>query len=319
MNPPAGSAALAASVSDEVDACALAAMGQWRDARVRANDAALKLGTGGDTLRGYRSFWLYLAAVWADHAGATSTDHTLHRNALAFVAQAEAAAKPSTWIRELAPLPNTVRQELPAASATAAATVAARLRTTTVPKVASLTAEVLAGLKERAPTIYEPALTKLGAMLGAEALKPPGSGRCDSTWCWGNHLWLALDAKSDHEPTGLVPHKDVRQAGDQLRLLAADRDVPSIPPDSAIVIISPKPAVDPTAAAGAEPHVHIVHPREVSTLAEAAGRAWTKLVSRRSGLTDAQLRDLVADRFSQEGLLPEQVRERLTVEPVASQ
>jgi hypothetical protein len=53
----------------------------------------------------------------------------------------------------------------------------------------------LAALKERKPTVYEPAMTKLGYLLGAEAQKPPGSGRCDSTWCWDHHLWLAIDAR----------------------------------------------------------------------------------------------------------------------------
>ncbi|WP_349876206.1 DEAD/DEAH box helicase [Micromonospora sp. HUAS YX12] len=318
VTPPAGSKALAAAVKDEVEACALAGMGEWKEASARANEAALKLGKGGDALRGYRSFWLYLAAVWADQAGTVTTDHTLRQSALAYRAQAEAAAKPSMWIRELAPLPSSQPQALSSASAVAVAAVAARLQSTSIPKVAALTAETLSALRERKPTVYEPALTKLGFMLGADAQKPPGSGRCDSTWCWDHQLWLAIDAKSDHEPAGLVPQKDIRQAGDQLRLLKADRQAADIPPDSATVIVSPKPAVDPTGAAGAEPHVHVIHPDGVLALAEAAARAWDALASKRAGLKESQLRELVADHFSQEGLLPEQVRDRLTANPVAS-
>lgn len=104
---------------------------------------------------------------------------------------------------------------------------------------------MLAALKERKPTVYETALTKLGYLLGAEAQKPPASGRCDSTWCWDHHLWLAIDAKSDHEPSGLVSQKDIRQAGDQLRLLKSDRTVADIPPDSATVIVSPNRPLTP--------------------------------------------------------------------------
>ncbi|WP_028569025.1 hypothetical protein [Salinispora tropica] len=178
---------------------------------------------------------------------------------------------------------------------------------------------MLAALKERKPTVYETALTKLGYLLGAEAQKPPASDRCDSTWCWDHHLWLAIDAKSDHEPSGLVSQKDIRQAGDQLRLLKSDRTVADIPPDSATVIVSPKPAVDPTGAAGTEAHVHVIHPDVVLGLAEAAARAWGDLMAQRPGLDDNQLRALVAGHFSQEGLLPEQVRDRLTANPVEIQ
>ncbi|MFK5282224.1 hypothetical protein ACI3PL_21950, partial [Lacticaseibacillus paracasei] len=86
-------------------------------------------------------------------------------------------------------------------------------------------------------------MTKLGTLVGAAAVKPAGDGRCDSTWCWDNELWLALEAKSNHDPTGVVPHKDVRQANDQLRLLAAERGVGIAPVGSATIIISPKPGV----------------------------------------------------------------------------
>ena len=149
-------------------------------------------------------------------------------------------------------------------------------------------------------------------MLGATAEKPPGSGRCDSTWCWNNDLWIALDAKSDHERGGLVPLKDVRQANDQLRLLATARGADVIPPDSIALVVSPKPAVDPNAVAAAEPHVHLTHVDVVHELAETVGRAWRNLLSDRAGRSDVQLRDLVAERLSQHGLLPEQVHDRLT-------
>ncbi len=177
---------------------------------------------------------------------------------------------------------------------------------------------MLAGLRQREPPIYEPELTQLGLMLGATAEKPAGSGRCDSTWCWNNDLWIALDAKSDHEPTGVVPLKDVRQANDQLRLLLTARGADVIPPDSIAVIISPKPAVDPTAVAAAELHVYLAHLDVVHELAEAVGRAWRELLPDRVGRSESQLRDLVADRFSQYGLLPEQIRDRLTATPVHS-
>jgi hypothetical protein len=315
---PAGTDALTTSVPDEIAACAYAGSGKWREASAKAAEAAMKLGAGGDALRGYRSFWLYLAAVWADQAGATGSDPAQRQHTRTLLDQAEAAAKPATWIRDLAALPDAPRLPLTPAAASAVAMVAARLQSTTAPKAEAAITAMLAGLQQRTPSIYEPELTQLGLMLGAAAEKPAGSGRADSTWCWNNDLWIALDAKSDHKPTGLVPLKDVRQANDQLRLLAAARGADVIPPDSVTVIISPKPAVDPTAIAAAEPHVHLVHPDIVHELAEAAGRAWRELLPDRAGRSDPQLRELVAECFSQHGLLPEQIHDRLTTTPVRS-
>lgn len=105
-----------------------------------------------------------------------------------------------------------------------------------------------AGLLATAPGQYEPALNTLGTLIGATAYKPAPNGRCDSVWLWGNELWLALEAKSDHQPTGVVSQGDVRQANDQLRLLAGDRGVPVSPPDSATILISPNPASTKTAS-----------------------------------------------------------------------
>jgi hypothetical protein len=119
---------------------------------------------------------------------------------------------------------------------------------------------MLAGLAQTDPAQYEPALTTLGTLLGADAAKPADHGRCDSTWCWQNHLWLAVEAKSDHQPPGDVPHRDIRQANDQLRLLAADRHQSAPPPDSATIIVSPRPTVAPDGITSAEPHVHLTTP-----------------------------------------------------------
>ncbi|WP_027346380.1 DEAD/DEAH box helicase [Hamadaea tsunoensis] len=312
---PAGTDALTKSVPDEIAACALAGAGQWREASARAAAAALTLG-GAEELRGYRSFWLYLAGVWADQAGVNGNDPAQRQHARALIANAEAAAKPATWIRDLPPLPDMPRPPLTSAAAAAVATVAARLSATTAPKAEAAVTKMLAGLQQRTPSQYEPELTQLGHLLGAAAGKPAGSGRCDSTWCWNNDLWMALDAKSDHEPKGMVPLKDVRQANDQLRMLAADRNTTVIPPDSIAVILSPKPAVDPDAVISAEAHVYLAHPDVVHELAATAGRAWHDLLADRAGRTEQQLRDLVADRFSQDGLLPEQVRDRLSASAV---
>lgn len=154
--------------------------------------------------------------------------------------------------------------------------------------------------------------------MGADASKPPGTGRCDSTWCWGNELWLALEAKSDHEPTGVVPHKDIRQANDQLRLLAADRGVDVAPPESATIVISPKPGIHHDGITGAEQHVHFVAPPTVTELALDVASAWDELLAKGAHRTLHQLRQLVADTFNARGVLPSQIHERLTRDLVAA-
>ncbi len=87
---------------------------------------------------------------------------------------------------------------------------------------------------------------------------------------------------SDEKSTGLIPHRDIRQANDQLRLLSADRHQPTLPPDSATIIVSPKPTVDPDGAKSAEPNVHHVSPDLVSDLARDAATAWGDILASRA-------------------------------------
>ena len=162
-----------------------------------------------------------------------------------------------SWIRQMAPFPAMEREALSATDAVAVKTLATRLEAgVNQGKVRRQIGEVQSGLAERSPSKYEPALTQLGVLLGANSFKPHGKGRCDSVWLWGNELWLALEAKSDHEPTGVVADKEVRQANDQLRKLASDQGVEVAPAESATVIISPKPGIDRDGIKGAEAHVH---------------------------------------------------------------
>jgi hypothetical protein len=315
---PAGTDALAQSVTTEIAACAFAAAGRWSDAARLAQDAARELGAGGDATRGYRAMWLYLAGVWADQAGADGGDGAARRTARSLIAQAEDAARPATWPRELAPLPDAdpithSPAELAGIAAVAAAVEAGVSTGTHDRRVA----EMLAGLDETDSAKYEPALTTLGTLLGAEAWKPSEAGRCDSVWCWQNHLWIAVEAKSDHDPAGLVPHRDVRQANDQLRLLCADRNVDAPPPDSATVIMSPRTAVDPTGARAAEPHVHLVGPAEMLALAADAAAAWAQILAGRAGRSGDSLRALVAEAFAEHSVLAPQVLERLTEQRIA--
>lgn len=314
---PAGTEALAAAAAWEIDACAAAAAGRWTEAAKAAHDAARELGKGGDDTRGYRALWLYLSGTWADQAADDAGDANGRRAARALVAKAEQAAKPGTWTRELAPLPGADPEPLSPADVAAVAAVAGLTAVAAHGKHQTRVTRMLTGLAERRPGAYEPEVTVLGTLLGADSSKPPGKGRCDSTWCWSNHLWLAVEAKSDHEPTGVVPHKDIRQANDQLRLLCNDRDRDAPPPGSATVIVSPKPAVHPDGVAGAETHVHLTQPSVLLQLAHDTAAAWDDVLGAREGRDDSGLKELIRAVFDRHGVLPSQVAERLTASRVA--
>jgi hypothetical protein len=310
---PPGTDSLSASAAIEIDACALAAAGRWSDASRTALDAARELGAGGDATRGYRALWLYLAGAWADQAAADGDDPGGRRTARALIAQAEQASKPGTWTRDLAPLPDTEPEPLSPADLTAVAAVAASIGAgVAAGKHAKKVAAMLAGLAARTPGQYEPELTVLGTLLGADARKPPGKGRCDSAWCWDDRLWIAVEAKSDHEPTGVVPHKDIRQANDQLRLLCTDRGMDTAPPNSATVVVSPKPAVDQDGVDSAEAHVLLGRPDTVRALARDTAAAWDDILAGRAGRQGRSLKALVQNAMERHGVLPAQVLDRLT-------
>ena len=315
---PAGTDALAAAVKHEVEACELAAAGRWADATRAAQEAARVLGSGGDATRGYRALWLYLAGTWADQAGEGGANPALRRTAHTLISQAEQAAKPGTWTRELAPLPDMDREKITPADAAAVMAIATRIEAgITKPRYDSIVTAMRNGLAQTNPAKYEPKLTTLGILLGASAAKPPGKGRCDSVWCWQNDLWLAIEAKSDEKPTGMIPHRDIRQANDQLRLLCADRQQDAPPVGSATVIVSPKPAVAPEGIISAESHVHVVLPTVITDLALDAAEAWDEVLASRAGHSGAALRELVAAALARHSVLPSQVLDRLTLQPVS--
>lgn len=316
---PRGTTALAVSTESEIRAWAAATVGAWYDAAQAAYKVQEGLANGGWATEGYRVFWMYLEAVWSDEAAAQQGDSAGQAAARALVRRAEEQMGLGSWVRQMAPLPSMQRSALSAVDNVAVSTIAGALLTT--PDTAAQERELAAmhtGLSARDPKVYEPALTTLGVFVGAEAWKPTPHGRCDSVWVWGNELWLALEAKSNHEPTGVVPHRDVRQANDQLRLIAADRGVPAPPPNSATVLISPKPGVHSDGINGAEPHVHLVSPAAVLELADDVESAWRDVLARRSGRSEVALRELAASAFFERGALPSQIAERLTRDPVAT-
>ncbi|UUY50142.1 DEAD/DEAH box helicase family protein [Streptomyces yangpuensis] len=316
---PDGSEILFSAVPAEIQACALAGQGRWQDASAKAQQVTQALSFGGATTKGYRGFWLYLAGIWAYRAasnGAPAASGSL-ANARALIRQAEQTAE-GTWARYMPLLPAMEAPALPAHDDQAVATAMNLLQKIAPGQLDNRLGSMIEGLKETAASAYEPALTQLGIFLGAEANKPSGTGRCDSTWCWGNHLWAVVEAKSDQEPDGVMAHKDIRQVNDQLRILKSDRKHQVIPDGSFTALISPKPAVDPTGAIGAEDHAYLVHPETIWEIGQDVQHAWEELLAGRTGRDAAGLTPFIATTFQRYGLLPSQIRERLTEYPVGA-
>ena len=318
---PAGTKAMSACVEHEVKAWAAATSGNWAEACKHAHEVARIVGEAGSATKGYRAFWTYLEAAWTDQCAEQNNDSAKRAEAKSLVHNAKTILGLGSWIREMTPFSEAQRPLLSSLDTLAVNSIAARLSgSVNQGKVRNRLGSMQEGLKEHTPSKYEPALTEMGIFLGADATKPTSPGRCDSTWCWGNELWLALEAKSDHSPTGLVSHRDIRQASDQLKLLKEDRGTDRVPPDSAIIIISPKPGVNSEGAKSADTNLYLIPPTVLSKIASDLVSAWDcVLVSDVKSMTDPQLRERVEKEFLNRALLPSQIHERLTFDPISGQ
>lgn len=221
-----------------------------------------------------------------------------------------------SWIKELAPLPanEIVRDETDQLAVTAICQSA--IRRLPAVKFAALITSMLDGLNDSDHGPYEMALSILGGLLGAEAFKPPGPGRADSAWIFGDRWWLTLEAKSEAKSTGLVSIDNIRQTNSQLRLLEADRKE-SAPERSVSVIITPRQLVHQDAIAIAAHHVFICEPIDVLVLAQDVADTWREIRAAGMNLDGAAAEAVVAPRFADRQLLPSSIRERLLGRAVA--
>lgn len=310
VSPP-GSAALQGAVASEVDAWRLACQEDWLAASAQLQQAAREVGKGGEATRGYRALLLYLAGVWLNYGANTEVELGRARE---LIRQAEAAAERGNWLQEMTPLPNQEPIALPAADRVAAAAVAARLaKGVKADRLVAANSQMTEDLEQDEAVQYERGLASLGSLLGAEAFKPPGSGRCDSAWLWDTALWVSVEAKSEQNGDKTIPLRDIRQANTQLDQLAADRKMGHPPAGSSAIIVSSRLTVEPEHAGAANPNVYLASPEVIRDLASDARTAWATLVPAINGQDHAGAREFVADTLRQYGCLPSQAKERLTV------
>jgi hypothetical protein len=306
---PPGAAVLGKSAKLEVEAWELAFSEDWVAASQKLEQAATLVGQGGEATRGYRALLLYIAGVWL-HLGAEGEGHRAHARQL--VRNAETATR-GTWFKEMRDLPGVEEIPLASADTVAISALVARLTGQLKPdKIREDLARMREALDQDASGPYEAALTTLGIYLGAAAAKPPGKARCDSAWRWDMALWVAIEAKSEEHPDGLLPAKDIRQANTQLDQMVVDDGVDHAPAGSATILISDRLTVDPEHAGTANPNVYLVSTDVVSQIAGDVEVVWQDLLASAAKQEPAhRLRRHVRDVLVDNGCLPTQVLDRL--------
>jgi len=174
---------------------------------------------------------------------------------------------------------------------------------------------MLADLNQHDAPKYEQALVSLGELLGAESIKPAGQGRADAVWIW-EPMWIIVEAKSEQKTEGMLSMGYVRPANTQLASVAADREI-EVPPEGSIsVIVSPRSVVDPDAVSIASAHVHLASPKAMLDIAHDSVRAWKQLRGLAPGVGAAGLHPEAARLLWEHRVLPTQIRERLSRDPI---
>jgi DEAD/DEAH box helicase len=306
-------AELAASTVREVRAWAYAWQQDWESAARAAVEVFENLTAAG--LRPYRALWAYLGSAWSALASTDDASPAALRSA-ELLRMAHGAAVGTTWLKEVQPLPSATYDSDPVDDEGVTAVCAllqGRFQSAVTFQKQSST--MLANLAQQDATQYEQALVTLGQLLGAQAFKPPGQGRADAAWVWPS-LWVTVEAKSEQKAGGVLSMDYVRQTNTQLASLAADREVETPPDGSTSIIVTPRSVVDPDAVPIAAPHVHLVTPTQLLDVAHEAVRAWKELRGTATGVPAEVVHADVARILWQHRVLPTQVRERLSRDPI---
>lgn len=304
---------LATSTAREVRAWTYAWQQDWDSAARLAVEVFENLKA--PEMRPYRAFWAYLGSAWSALASTDQASPAAHRSA-DLLRKAHTFAAGTTWLKEVKPLPTATHDSDPLDEEGVKAILALlKGRLSSPVKFTNQSAAMLANLNQQEATKYEQGLVSLGQLLGAEAFKPPGKGRADAVWIWAA-LWVTVEAKSEQESKGMLSMDYVRQTNTQLISLAADREVESPPEGSISVIVTPRSVIDPDAVPIAASHVYLSMPKLMLDIAHDAVRAWKRLRGIAQGVSVEALHDDVARVLWEHRVLPTQVRERLSQDPI---
>lgn len=297
---------LASSASLEVRAWQLAHSEEWASAASTLHEAASKLSL--DSLRGYRGFLLYQAAVWLEASESDRRSHHLIKDAKESASAAAGATK--TWMRETESFRTHSAIEYLPEDTDAITFIADSLSKNKIGKHSKLVAQANNDLQQKDAPIFERGLKELGESLGAKSYKPEGSAHCDSAWLWGNNLWITLEAKSEQKPEPDMSVNDIRQANTQLQALASNPSI-SYPPGSFSVLITDRTSIGEEARTHALPHVYHVTTADIRAIAADATDAWSELAVWAQGRNKGDFFQKVGEVFAGHNCLPSQLSDRL--------
>jgi hypothetical protein len=306
-------AELAASAVREVRAWTYAWQQDWDSAARMAVEVYESLQVTG--LRPYRALWAYLGSAWSALASSDNASPAALRSA-ELLRMAHGAAVGTTWLKEVQPLPSATYDSDPLdEQGVEGILVALKGRLSAAAKFERYSSSMLANLNQQQHSKYEQGLVALGGLLGAKSYKPPGQGRADAAWVWASQ-WMTLEAKSEQQSAGMLSMDYVRQTNTQLSSLAADRTAERPPEGSISVIVTPRRVVDPDAVPIAAAHLYLVEPKLVLDVAHDLVRAWKELHGMAKGVPGEILHADVARVLWEHRVLPTQVRERLSRDPI---
>ncbi|MFE1830176.1 DEAD/DEAH box helicase family protein [Streptomyces yangpuensis] len=307
-----GTEHLQAAVPYEVAALDAAWQGEW-DRAVEQAKKVIDVLPGSPEIRRYQALWHYLLASWAVMAG--RRDGQSHWEALAnrHFSDARAAARGTQWLSELttdagrllAPPAVAVPQEDPL-HAWVIDAIASNPARTSARKYAGYEEALREGLAQTAHKPFEAALNVLGQMVGAETLPATKEqGRPDSVWMFGDHWWIAIEAKSEAEADKDIPAGDVRQALGHLPYAAAQTGR-TVPDGSLTLIATSQSGVAKAGTWVADKPLYVVSPQQLQEVAERICEAWDAIRARTEQLAPGAARPLVAELLAKHQALPDQ-------------
>lgn len=303
---------LAASAPREVTAWRAAWLGDW-EAAGRAAINVLE-GLTAPKARAYRALWAYFASAWFARSAAAGNSPAAERSA-ELLRAAHRAATGTVWLREIQPLPPSAVTPEPSDESAVnliLALLGGALRSATT---FSTRAQAMLGqLSQGDATQYELGLVELGKFVGADSFKPAGQGRADAAWLWDG-LWLTLEAKSEQAADRLSMDY-VRKANTHLASLAEDQGVQEPPAGSVSVFAAHARLVDPDAVAIAASHLHLTTTDVVLDIAHDAHRAWAAIRTSVTADGGDTARAQIVRILWEHHVLPAQLKERLTREPI---
>lgn len=307
----AESSTLASSARREVMAWREAWAEQWESAGQLAME--VHAGLNGTELTPYRSLWAYLAHSWLALAAAEGAE--TRAKAQEYLDYAHNSSFGTTWLKEIQRKKTAVptldiwdKEAVDAIHAFATSGV----RST---QLQTQLTQMIIDLGQTNADQYERGLNTLGKFLGMRAFKPEGIARADSAWLLPQ-LWITLEAKSEQLTGGSIGPNYVRQTNTQLDMVANDEELENYPEGSISVIISPKMAVKPDAVPAANRNIYLVSMETIMELAKETKQAWSAIRTFATNHADHGQRNKVATTLWDSKLLPGQVKERLTREPI---